>query len=103
VRRGACLCYRVVMARQSVPERDRVGASLLATITCNSKRINPPRDDRRCLERRIPAILRFERAASILRVIDSPQLHELLALSPVNEDQREKVTEKLLSFAGEEV
>ena len=36
-------------------------------------------------------------------MIDSPQLHELLALSPLNENQREKGTEKLLSFAGEEV
>lgn len=92
------------MARQLIPQRDRVGASLLAAIACNSELFGPARDDnRRRSDRCIPAKLRFERAAAILRVIDSPQLHELLALSPLNENQREKVTEKLLSFAGEEV
>lgn len=95
------------MARQLMPQRDRVGASLLAAIACNSELFGPARDDnRRRLDKCIPCIpakLRFERAAAILRVIDSPQLHELLALFPINEDQREKVTEKLLSFAGEDV
>lgn len=92
------------MARQLIPQRDRMGASLLAAIACNSELFGPARDDnRRCLDKCIPAKLRFERAAAILRVIDSPQLHELLALSPLNENQREKMAEKLLSFAGEEV
>jgi len=92
------------MARQLMPQRDRMGASLLAAIACNSKLIGPPREDyRRRLSKLTPAKLRCERAAAILRVIDSPQLHELLALSPLNENQSEKVTEKLLSFAGEDV
>jgi hypothetical protein len=92
------------MARQLIPQRDRVGASLLAAIACNSELFGPARDDnRRRLDKCIPAKLTFERAAAILRVIDGPQLHELLALSPLNENQREKVMEKLLSFAVEEV
>jgi len=84
------------MARQLVPERDRVGASLLAAIACNSKPVGPPGDDRRHLEKCIPAKLG-------LLVMDSPRLLELPALSPLNENRREKVMEKLLSFAGVEV
>ena len=93
------------MARQLMPQRDRVGASLLAAIACNSELFGPARDDnRRRLDKCIPAKLRLlKRAAALLRMIDSPQLHELLALSPLNENRREKGTEKLLSFAGEEV
>ena len=92
------------MARQSIPQRDRVGASLLAAIACNPKLIGPPREDyRRRLGKPTPAKLRFERAAAILLVVGGPRLLELLALSPLNENQREKVTEKLLSLADEEV
>ena len=92
------------MARQSMLQRDRVGASLLAAIACNSKLIGPPREDyRKRLGKPTPAKLRCERAAVILLMIDSPRLLELLALSPINENQREKVTEKLLNLAGEEL
>ena len=89
------------MARQSVPERNWVGASLLATITCHSKRINPPCDDRRRPEKCVPAELRFERAATILPVIDTSLLVEIPALFPVNENREDKVMEKRLSVAGE--
>ena len=90
------------MARQLMPPRDRVGASLLAAIASNSELLVPAReDDRRSLDQYIPAEIGFERTVAILRVIDSPQLIELLTLSPLNENRKQKATEKPLSRAGE--
>ena len=104
MRRERCLCYRVAMARQLMPQRDRVGASLLAAIACNSKLFVPAREDsRRSLDKYIPAKIGFERTVAILSVIDSPQLIELITLSPLKENRKGKVTEKLLSLAGEKV
>ena len=67
------------MAKQSMPERDRVGASLLATIACNSESLVSAREDsRRSLDKYITAKIRSERTVVILRVVDSPQLLKLL-------------------------
>jgi hypothetical protein len=92
------------MARQVMPQRDRVGASLLAAIACNSELLVPAGIDiRRGPDKYIPAKIRFERTVAILRVIDGPQLLKLLTLSPLDENRKGKVTEKLLGLAGEKV
>ncbi len=92
------------MARQLMPQRDRVGSSLPAAIACNSELLVPAREDsRRSLDKYIPAKIRFEQTVAILRMIDSPQLIELLTLSPLNENPKGKVMEKLPSLAGEKV
>jgi hypothetical protein len=92
------------MARELMPQRDRAGASLLAAIACNSELLVPAREDsRRSLDEYIPAKIRFERTVAILRMIDSPQLIELLTLSPLNENWKGKATEKFLGLVGEKV
>ena len=92
------------MAKQSMPERDRVGASLLAAIPCNPKQfVSAQEDYRRRLEKCILAKVRFERAAVILLDRTSPRLLVLPALSPFNQNRDEKVAEKILSLAGEKV
>jgi AcrR family transcriptional regulator len=83
---------------------DRVGAPILAALAHNPKLAEPIRE---IVKKRYAEIVsegvKFGKAIVLALATDGLLFHEVIALSPLTEEQRSKVIEELLRIADEEL